>query len=66
VGDGGTNGGGGGGAGDCGGRRGTTGDDGGQDNIVRPGPSLLLVGQVQKIAGQTDYPVKNTDATKRT
>jgi len=41
-------------------RRGTAGDDGtagdggGQHNVVRPGPGLLLVGQVQKMTGRDD------------
>ena len=39
---------------DGGRRRGTTGDGGGRHNVVRPGPWLLLVGQVQEKTGRDD------------
>jgi len=41
-------------AGDGGGRQRTAGDDGGRHNVVRPGPWLLLVGQVRKMTGRDD------------
>jgi len=41
-------------AGDDGGRRRTTDDDRGRHDVVRPGPWLLLVGQVQKMTGRDD------------
>jgi len=41
-------------AGDDGGRRGMVGDGGGQHNVVRPGPGLLLVGQVLEKTGRDD------------
>jgi len=41
-------------AGDDRGRRGTVGDGGGRHNAARPGPWLLLVGQVQEKTGRDD------------
>jgi len=41
-------------AGDDGGRWETVGDGGGRHNVGRPGPGLLLVGQVQKMTGRDD------------
>ena len=41
-------------AGDGGGRREMVGDGGGRHNVVRPGPWLLLVGQVQEKTGRDD------------
>ena len=37
---------------DNGGRRGTVGEGGGRHNVVRPGPGLLLVGQVLEKTGR--------------
>ena len=39
---------------DGGGRREMVGDGGGRHNVVRPGPWLLLVGQVQEKTGRDD------------
>jgi len=41
-------------AGDHRGRRGMVGDGGGRHNVVRPGPGLLLVGQVLEKSGRDD------------